>query len=152
MALEEDKSSTTVNCTLRVTGPTWIGSTTSLREVVEAQLNLNKIHHEFSKLEGTSPIYLITDICKRSAELQGSTKIRLTSKSQIPRDRIRASRCGCNIRTGSTRGKMIVPSIGWALFLVNSGRMELTRSQTEAARNNLCFFRLELYSSSWGPP
>lgn len=152
MVLERDKSSTTVNCTLRVTVPTWTGSTTSLREVVEAQLNLNKIHHGFSRLEGTSPICLITDTCKRSVELQGSTKIRLTLKSQIPRDRIRAFQCGCNIHTGSTKGKMIVPSIGWALSLVNSSRMELTRSQTEAACNSLCFFRLKLYSSSWGPP
>ena len=133
MALKGDKSSTTENCTLKVTGPTWTGSTASPREVVKAPLNLDRTHLGFSRLEGTSPICLTTDTCKSSTELPGSAKIHLTSKSPIPRDRIKASRCGCNIRMGSTGGKMIVPSIGWALLLVNPGRMELTRSQTEAA-------------------
>ncbi|KAL6319765.1 hypothetical protein AAG906_036823 [Vitis piasezkii] len=100
----------------------------------------------------TSPIYLITDACKRSTELPGSTKIRLMLKSPIPRDRIRALRYGCNIRVGSTRGKMIVPSIRWALPPVNPGRMELIRSHTDAAHSSLCLFRLESDSSSRGPP
>ena len=152
MALRGDKSSSTDNCTLKVTGPTWTGSTASPREVVEAPLNPDRTRLGFSRLEGTSPSCLTTDTCKRSVELPRSTKIHLKSKSPIPRDRIKASRCGCNIRMGSTGGKMIVPSIGWALLLVNPGRMELTRSPTKAARNNLCLFRLESYSSSRDPP
>ena len=71
MALKGDKSSTTENCTLRMTGPAWTDSTTSLREVILAPLNLDKIHLMFSKLEGTSPICLIVDTCKRSVELPG---------------------------------------------------------------------------------
>ena len=47
---------------------------------------------------------------------------------------------------------MITLSIGLALLLVNPGRMKLTYSYTEAARSNLCFFHLELYSSSRGLP
>ena len=152
MVLKGDKSSITGNCTLRVIGPTWIGSTTSPREVVEAPLNPDKTRLRFSRLEGTSPICLTTDTCKRSAELLGLTKIRLTSKSPIPRDRIRASWCGCNIHMGYIGGKMIVSSIGWVLSLVNPGRMELTRSRTKAAHSSLCLFRLESYSSSRGPP
>ena len=85
MALKEDKYSTTENCTLRMTGLAWTGSTTSQRKVVVAPLNPDKIHPGFSRLEGSSPIYLITDACKRSVELPGSTRIRLTSKSPIPR-------------------------------------------------------------------
>ena len=167
---------------LRMIGLAWTGSTTSQRKVVVAPLNPDKIRPGFSRLEGSSPIYLITDACKRSVKLPGSTRIRLTSKSLIPRVRIRASRYGCNIQVGSTRGKMIVPSIGWALPPVNqdtlplgyawslpldlsiagreevprtkpgSVRMELIRSHTDAARNSLCLFRLESYSSSRGPP
>ena len=152
MALKGDKSSTTENCTLRVTGPTWTGSTTSPREVVEALLNPEKIRPMFSRLDGTNPICLITDTCKRSVKLPKSTKICLTSKSPIPRDKIRASQCGCNIRMGSIREKKIVPSIRWTLPLANPGRIELTRSRTKATRNNLCLFRLELYSSSRDPP
>ena len=151
MALKGDKSSTTENCTLRMIGLAWTGSTTSPREVVVAPLNPDKICPGFSRLEGSSPICLITNASKRSAELPRSTKIRLTSKSPIPRDRIRGSRCGCNSRVGSTGGKMIVSSIGWALPLVNPGWMELTRSHTDAACSSLCPFRLESYSSSRGP-
>ena len=152
MALKGDKSSTTENCTLKVTGPTWTSSTASPREVVEAPLNPDRTRLGFSRLEGTSPICLTIDTCKRFAELPGSTKIHLSSKSPIPRDRIKASRCGCNICMGSTGGKMIVSSIGWVLLLVNPSRMELTRSRTEAAHSSLCLFRLESYSSSRGPP
>ena len=152
MALKGDKSSTTENCTLRMTGLAWTGSTMSQRKVVVAPLNPDKIHPGFSRLEGSSPIYLITDACKRSVELPGSTRIRLTSKSPIPKDRIRASRYGCNIQVGSTRGKMIVPSIRWVLPPVNQGWMELIRSHMDAARISLCLFRLESYSSSRGPP
>nr|CAN64105.1 hypothetical protein VITISV_030642 [Vitis vinifera] len=133
MALKGDKSSTIENCTLRMIGPAWTSSTTSPREVVAAPLNPEKIRLGFSRPESSSPICLITDTYKRSAELPGSTRIHLTSKSPIPRDRMRVSRCGCNIRVGSSRGKMIVPSIGWALPPVNSGRMELTHSCTDAA-------------------
>ena len=46
---------------------------------------------------------------------------------------------------------MIVPSIGWALLLVNLGQMELICSHTEAAHNSLDLSRLELYSSFRGP-
>ena len=136
---------------LRMTGPAWTGSTTSPREVVAAPLNPDKIRPGFSMPDSSSPICLITDACKRSAELPGSTRIRLTSKSPIPRDRMKASRCGCNIHVRSTRGKMIVPSIGWALPPVNSGRMELTHSRIDAAHSSLCHFRLESYSLSRGP-
>ena len=152
MALKGDKSSTTENCTLRMTGPAWTSSTTSPREVVAAPLNPDKIRPGFSRLEGTNPIFLIIDTCKRSAELPGSTKICLTSKSPIPRNRIRASRCGCNIRMGSIGGKMIVPSMGQVLPSVNSGRMDLIHSHTEAARSSLCLFCLESYFSSRNPP
>ena len=152
MALKGDKSSTTENCTLRMIEPAWTGSTTSPRDVVAAPLNPDKIHPRLSRLEGSSPICLITDAYKRLVELPGSTKIRLTSKYPIPRDRIRTSQCGCNIRMGSTRGKMIVLSIRWALPPVNLGRTELIRSRTDATRSNLCLFRLESYSSSRGPP
>ena len=112
----------------------------------------DKIHPGFSKLEGSSPICLIISTCKRSVELPGSTRIHLTSKSLIPRDRIRASRCGCSIRMGSIGGKMIVPSIRWVLPSVNPVWMELIRLRTDAAYSNLCLFRLESYSSSRDPP
>ena len=137
---------------LRMTGSAWTGSTKSPREVVAAPLNPDKIRPGFSMLEGSSPICLITDACKRSVKLPGSTRIRLTSKSPIPRDMIRASRYGCNIRVGSIGEKMVVPSIRWALPLVNPGQTELIRSRTNTARNSLCLFRLESYSSSRGPP
>ena len=151
MALKEDRSSTTENFTLQMTKPAWTGNTTSPREVVAAPLNPDKIRLGFSKPEILSPICLISDACKRSAEQPGSIRIRLTSKSPILRNRMRASRCGCNIRVGSTGGKMIVPSIGWALPPVNPGWMELTRSHIDAARSSLCLFHLESYSSSRSP-
>ena len=112
MALKGDRSSTTENCKLRMIGPIWIGNTTSPRELVKAPLNPDNIRLGFSRLEGMNPICLITDTCKRSTELLRSTKIRLTSKSQILNIRIRASWCGCSIRVGSTRGKRITPFIG----------------------------------------
>ena len=152
MALKGGKSSTTENCTLRMTGPACTGSTTSPREVVAAPLNLDKICPRFSRSESSSPICLITDACKRSAELPGSTRIRLKSKSPIPRDKMMASRCGCNIRVGSTGEKMIIPSIGWAFASINPGWMELTRSRIDTACNSLYFFRLESYSLSRDPP
>ena len=111
MALKGDRSSTTENCTLRMTGLAWIDNTKSPREVVEAPLNPDNIRLGFYRLEGMNPICLITDTCKRSAELLGSTKIHLTLKSQIPSVRIRAFRCGCGIWVGSTRGKRITPFI-----------------------------------------
>ena len=152
MTLKGDKSPTIENCTLRVTGPAWTGSTMSHREVVVAPLNPNKIRPGFSKPDSSRAIWLTTDACKRSIELPGSIRIRLTSKSPISRDMIRASRCGCNIRVGSTGEKTIVPFIGWALPSVTPGRMVLTRSHTDASCNNFCLFRLELYSSSSGSP
>ena len=97
MALNGDKSSTTENCTFRVTGSTWTGNTMSPKDVAEAQLNLDNIRPGFSKFEGENPICLITNTFKRSTELLGSTKICLTSKSLIPNIKIRASRYGCNI-------------------------------------------------------
>ena len=150
--MKGDKSCTIENCTLRVTWPTWTGSTISPKEVVDAPLNLNKIRPGFSRPMRLCPMWLMTDACTRLPELPGSTRMRLTSKSPISRDRLRASRCGCNIRVGSTGGKMIVPSMGRGPPLVIPGRMELTRSRTDAARNNFCLFRLESYSSSDGPP
>ena len=152
MALNGDRSSTTENCMLRVTGLAWTGNTMSPKDVVEAPLNPDNIRPRFSRFKSVNPICLITNTCKRSAELPESTKIRLTSKSLIPNVKIRASWCGCNIRLGSTRGKVITPSIGRVLPLVNPGRMELTCSCTNATRNSIFLFRLELYSSSRGPP
>ena len=152
MTLKGDKSCTTENCTLRVIEPAWTSSTISPKEVVAAPLNPNKIHPGFSRPIRLHPIWLITDACKRSVELPGSTRMRLTSKSPISKDGMRASRCGCNIRVGSTGGKMIVPSMGRGPPSVIPGRMELMRSRTDAARNNLCRFHLESYSSSNGPP
>ena len=100
MTLKGDKYCTTENCTLRVTGPAWTGSTMSPNEVVAAPLNPDKIRPGFSRPIRLRPMWLITDACKRSAELPGSTRMRLTSKSLIPRDRMRTSWCGCNIRVG----------------------------------------------------
>ena len=112
MTLKGDKSCTTENCMLRVTGPTWTGSTMSPKEVVNDPLNPYKIRLGFSRPMRLCPMWLTTDACTRSAELPGSTRMRLTSKSPISRDMMRASRCGCNIRVGFTGGKMIVPSMG----------------------------------------
>ena len=112
MALNGDRFAPIENCTLRITGPAWTGNTMSPKDVVEASLNPDNVHLGFSKFEGLNPIYLIIDTCKRSGELPGSTKIHLTSKSLIPSVRIRTSRCGCNIRLGSTGGKVITSSIG----------------------------------------
>ena len=151
MALNGDKFATIENCTLRVTGLTWAGNTMSPKDVVEAPLNPDNIVLGFSRFKGINPICLITDTYKRSGELPRSTKIRLTSKSLILNVGIRASRCGCNIQLGSTGGKVITSSIGWALLLVNLGRMELTCARTETAQSSLYLFRLELYSSSRGP-
>ena len=152
MALNGDRSFTTKNCTFRVTGSTWTGNTMSPRDVVEAQLNLDNIRLGFSRFEGENLICLITDTCKRSAELPRSTKIHLTSKSLISNVRIRTSQCGCNIQLGSIRGKMITPSIGRVLQLVNLGRTKLTCSRIEVTQSSLCLFRLELYSSSRSQP
>lgn len=91
MALKGDKSSTTNNYTLRVIRPAWIGSMMSLRDVVEAPLNLDNIRPGFFMLEGMNPISLTTDTGNRSTELPRSTKILLTSKSPIPNVRMRAS-------------------------------------------------------------
>ena len=150
--LKGDKSCTTENCMLRVIGPAWTGSTISPNEVVAVSLNLEKIRPRFSRLVRLRPMWLITDAYTRSVELPGSTRMPLTSKSPISRDRMRVSRYGCNIRVGSTGGKMIVPFMGRGPSPVIPGRMELTRSRTDAANNSLCLFRLESYSSSNGPP
>ena len=121
MALNRDKSSTTENCMFKVTRSAWTGNTMSPRDVVEAPLNPDNIHPGFSRFEDENLICLITDTCKRSIELPGSTKIRLTSKSLIPNIKIRASRCGCNIQLESTGGKVITQFIGRVLVLVNPG-------------------------------
>ena len=105
------------------TGLAWIGNTMSPRDVVEAPLNPDNIRLGFSRFKGVYPICFITDTCKRFAELPGSTKIHLTSKSLIPNVRIRASRCGCNIWLGSIEGKVITPSIEQVIPLVNLGWM-----------------------------
>ena len=152
MTLKGDNSCTTENCTLRVTGSAWTGSTMSPKDVVEDRLNPDRIRPGFSRPVRLCPMWLTTDACTRSAELLGSTRMRLTSKSSISKDRMRASRCGCNIRVGSTGRKMIVPFMGRGPPSVILGRMELTHLRTDAARNNFCLFRLESYSSSDGPP
>ena len=123
MSLNGDRSSTAENCTLRVIEPTWIGNTMSPKDIVEAPLNPDNIRLGFSRFKGVYPICFITDTCKRFAELPGSTKIHLTSKSLIPNVRIRASRCGCNIWLGSIEGKVITPSIEQVIPLVNLGWM-----------------------------
>ena len=151
IALKGDKSSTTDNCTLRVTSPTWIDSTISPRDVVEAPLNPNSIRFGFSRLEGINPICLTTNTCKRFVKLPGSTRICLTSKSPISSVRMRASWYGYNTQGGSIGGKRITPSIGWALPLASLGWMELICSRTVVDHSSLCLFLLELYSSSNGP-
>ena len=152
MILKGDNSCTIENCTLRVTGPAWTGSTMSPKDVVDDPLHPDRIRPGFSRPVRLCPMWLMTDACTRSAELPGSTKMRLTSKSPISRDKMRALRCGCSVRVGSTGGKMIVPSMGRGPPPVNPGQMELIRSCTDAVRNNFCLFRLKSYSSSDGPP
>ena len=71
MALKGDKSSTTKNCTFRIIGQAWTGSTTSPKEVVEAPLNPDSIHPGFCKANGGNPICLNADVCNRSVELPG---------------------------------------------------------------------------------
>ena len=58
MALKGDKSSTTENRTFRVIGPAWTSNTTSPREVVVAQLNLDTIRPGFSRAKDGKPICL----------------------------------------------------------------------------------------------
>ena len=146
------KGDTTENYTLRVTGSAWTGSTMSPKDVVDNPLNPDRICPGFSRPVRLCPMWLTTNACTRSAELPGSTKMRLTSKSTTSRDKMRVSRCGCSVRVGSTSGKMIVPSMGRGPPSVTLGRIELTRSHTNVARNNFCLFHLESYSSSDGPP
>ena len=112
ITLKGDKSCTTENCTLRVTRPAWTNSTISPNEVVDAPLNPDKIRPRFSRPVRMCPMWLMTDACTRSTKLPGSTRMCLTLKFSISRDKMRASQCGCNIRVGSTDGKMIVPSMG----------------------------------------
>ena len=128
MALKWDKSSTTENCTFWITDPTWTGSTTSSKEVVEDPLNLDSIHPGFSRADNGNPICLYVDICNRSTKLLGSTKICLTSKSLIPSFRIRGSSCGCSTQLGSTGGKVITPFIGHMPPLGKLCWMKLTYS------------------------
>ena len=73
---------------LRVTGPAWTGSIMSPKDVVDDPLNPDKIRPGFSRPARLCPIWPTTDACTRSAELPGSTKIRLTSKSPISRERM----------------------------------------------------------------
>ena len=152
MILKGDNSCTTENCTLRRTGPAWTGNMMSPKDGVDEPLNPDRIRPGFSRPARLCPMWATTDACTRSTELPGSTRIRLTSKSPISRDRMRASRCGCSVRVGSIGGKMVVPSMGRGPPPVSPGRMELMRSHIDATRNNFCLFRLESYSSSDGPP
>ena len=152
MVLKGDKPSTTKNCTFKVTDLALTSNMTYPKGVVEAPLNPDSIHPRFSKADGKNPIYLNVDICNKSTELPGSTKICLTLKSLIPSVRMRTSWYGCNTRLGSTREKVIIPSIRHMPLSANLGWMELTCSHTEVARSNLCVFRLELYFSSMGHP
>ena len=80
MTLNGHRSSTTKNDMFRVIRPAWAGNTMSPKDVVEAPLNPNNIRPGFSKFEGENPICLITNTCKRLAELPESTKIRRTLK------------------------------------------------------------------------
>ena len=152
MALNRDKSSTIKNCMFRITGPSWTGNTTSARDVVETPLNPNSIRLRFSKAGNGNPICLNADICNRLAELPGSTKIRLTLKSLIPRVRTKTSSWDYNTQLESIGGKVITPSIGHVSPLGKLGWMEVTCSLTEANQSNLCFFHLELYFSSTSLP
>ena len=151
MMLKGDKSCTTENCTLRVTGPAWTGSTMSPNDVVDDPLNPDRIRPGFSRPVRLCLMWLTTDAYTRLVKLSGSTKMRLTSKSPISRDKMRVSRCGCSVRVGSTGGKMIVPSMGRGPPPVSPGRMELMCSRIDAARNNFYLSRLESYCSSDGP-
>ncbi|RVW15436.1 hypothetical protein CK203_094702 [Vitis vinifera] len=139
MTLKGDKSCTTKNCTLRVTGPAWTDSTMSPKEVVDDPLNPDRIRPEFSRPVRLCPMWLTTDAYTRLVELPGSTRMRLTSKSPIFRDRMRASWCGCSIRWGLLVGKRLSHLWGEGPLVI-PGRMELTRSRTDAARNNFCSF------------
>ena len=56
ITLKGDKSCTIENCTLRVIGPAWTGSTMSPKEVVAAPLNLDKIRLRFSRPDSLLPI------------------------------------------------------------------------------------------------
>ena len=152
MVLKGDKSSTTENCTFWITGPTWTSSTTCPREVVEASLNPDSIHPGFSRADDGNTICFYADICNKSTELPGSTKIRLTLKSLIPRVRTKTSSWDYNTQLESIGGKVITPSIGHVSPLGKLGWMEVTCSLTEANQSNLCLFRLELYFSSTGLP
>ena len=58
MALKEDKSSTTKNCTSYVTELACTDNTTSPREVVVAPLNPDSIRLGFCRANGRSLIYL----------------------------------------------------------------------------------------------
>ena len=152
IALKWDKSFTIENHTFWITSLTWMGNTTSSREMVEAPLNPDSIHPGFSKVDDGNPICLNADICNRSVELLGSTKIHLTSKSLIPKFRIRASSWGCSTRLGSNGGKVITPSIGHVPLWGKPIRRELTCSLIETVWSNLCLFCLEFYFSSMGLP
>ena len=151
MVLKWDKSSTTENYTFWITSPAWTSSTTSPREVVKAPLNLDSIRPGFSRVDGGNLICLNTDICNRSTKLPRSTKIRLRSKSLIPNVKIRASSWCCSTQLGSTRGNVIIPSMGHMPLLGKSVWRELTCSLAEATWSNLCLFHLELYFSSTSP-
>ena len=152
MALKWDKSPTIENCTFWVTRPAWTGNTMSPRDVVVALLNPDNTCFGFSRTVGRSLICLYVDICKRSTELPGSTKILLTSNPLIPNVRTRVSSCGYSTRLGFTGGKVIIPSIGCVPLLGKLCWIELTYSITEATCSNLCLFRLELYFLSTGSP
>lgn len=152
MALKRDKSSTTENCTFWTTILAWTGNTMSPREVVKAPLKPDSTRLGFSRANNKNPIYLNAKIYNRLAELPKSTKIRLTSKSLIPGVRMRTSSYDYNTRLGSIGEKVIIPFIGRMPPSGKPGRIELTRSLTEAARSNLCLFHLEFYFSSMASP
>ena len=99
-----------------------------------------------------NPICLYADICNKSTELPGSTKIRLTLRSLIPNVRTKTSSWDYNTRLGSIGGKVITPSIGHVSPLGKLGWIEVTCSLIEANQSNLCFFHLELYFSSTSLP
>ncbi|RVX20600.1 hypothetical protein CK203_002922 [Vitis vinifera] len=99
--------------------------------MVDDPLNPDKIRPGFSRPARLCPIWPMTDACTRSAELPGQPRYVL-HQNLLFLERMRASRCGCSVRVGSTGGKMIVPSMGRGPSPVRPGRMELMRSRIDA--------------------
>ncbi|RVX20132.1 hypothetical protein CK203_004760 [Vitis vinifera] len=104
------------------------------KDVVEDPLNPDKIRPGFSRPETVS--HVATNACTRSPNCLGQQDT--PHRSLLSRDKMRASRCGCSVRVGSTGGKMIVPSMGRGPLL-SPGRMELMRSRIDGPQQFLPF-------------